>query len=79
MIPVNVHEAKAQLSRLLREVENGGEVVIARAGRPIARLVAYERSKEPRRLGGWQGKIQIAEDFDELPDDMLDAFDGRAP
>lgn len=79
MIPVNVHEAKAQLSRLLREVENGGEVIIARAGRPVARLVAYESPKQPRRLGGWEGQIHIADDFDELPEDMLAAFAGEAP
>lgn len=79
MIPVNIHEAKAQLSRLLREVESGQEVVIARAGRPIAKLVAYEPAESPRPIGGWEGRIHIADDFDELPADMAEAFEGEAP
>lgn len=77
MIVVNVHEAKAQLSRLsrlLREVQTGGEVVIARSGRPIARLVPYDAPLQPRRLGGWEGEIQIADDFDVLPDELAAAL-----
>ena len=73
---VNVHEAKTHLSRLLADVERGGEVIIARAGRPIARLVAVEAAQK-RELGLARGKIWIAPDFDEpMPDEWLDEWEG---
>lgn len=76
MRKVNVQEAKTHLSKLLAEVEQGGQVIIARSGRPIARLVAV--TSETRTLGMDEGRIRIAEDFDApLPDDVLDAFEGR--
>jgi prevent-host-death family protein len=68
---VNIHEAKTHLSRLLLDVENGQEVTIARAGRPIARLVAAEQPRR-RELGLERGQIWIAPDFDDpMPDDWL--------
>ncbi len=72
---VNVHEAKTHLSRLLATVERGGEVTIARAGRPIARLVPAEPI--PRReLGLERGQIWISDDFDEpMPDAWLDEWE----
>jgi prevent-host-death family protein len=71
---VNVHDAKSSLSRLLREVEAGGTVVIARHGRPVARLVRYEAP--PRRLGVLAGEFEVPADFDEpLPADVLDSFE----
>lgn len=73
---VNVHEAKTHLSRLLERVAAGEEIVIAKAGRPVARLVAYQEDDEPRTLGGWEGQVWMAEDFDELPPDLLAAFYG---
>jgi len=79
MHTVNVHEAKTHLSRLLEEVSAGGEIVIAKAGKPIARLVPME-PKRPKRQFGWlEGKGWIADDFDApLPDDLLDAFEGNS-
>jgi prevent-host-death family protein len=78
MTVVNVHEAKTQLSKLLLAVEAGEEVVIARAGRPVARLVAIEPAAPRRRLGALQGRYTVPEDFDvPLPDDVLDLFEGR--
>lgn len=74
---VNVHEAKTHLSRLLEAVESGEDVVIARAGRPVARLVRAEPKRLKRTPGAWRGKVRIAEDFDETPDDLLDAFHGE--
>ena len=72
---VNIHEAKTHLSRLLSDVENGHEVTIARAGRPIARLVSAEPPKR-RELGFEEGKIWIAPDFDApMPDDWLDEWE----
>ncbi len=62
---VNVYEAKTQLSKLLEEVEGGGEVVIARNGKPVARLVPLQRSSPDRVPGGWEGKVWIADDFDD--------------
>lgn len=71
---VNVHEAKTHLSRILAEVENGQEVTIARAGRPIARLTKVAPAK--RELGFDAGKIWIAPDFDDpLPDEILAEFE----
>jgi len=76
---VDVHEAKTHLSRLLAEVEAGGEVVIGRAGRPVARLVPYRRPRETRVPGAWTGEVSLAEDFDELPDGVAAAFRGESP
>lgn len=72
----NVHEAKTHLSRLLEQVERGEEVIIGRAGRPIARLVAYEPRTEPRRPGAMQGHITIPADFDATPDWLVAEFEG---
>lgn len=78
MHTVNIHEAKTNLSRLIKAVVEGGEVVIAKAGKPMVRLVPFVEKKSPRRLGGLKGKIQIADDFDApLPDDLQAAFEGR--
>lgn len=72
---VNVHEAKTHLSRLLADVENGHEVTIARAGRPIARLVRVDPQAK-RELGLERGKIWISPDFDApMPDDWLDEWE----
>jgi len=77
---VNIYEAKTQLSRLVEEVEGGEEVVIARAGKPVARLVPYRAQAEPRRPGGWEGRIWIADDFDApLPEDLQRLFEGDSP
>ena len=65
---VNVYEAKTHLSQLLDRAAAGEEIVIARAGRPIARLVPLADSpSRPRSPGGWRGKVRISDDFDELP------------
>jgi len=61
----NVSDAKEQLSALLVMVEGGEEVVIARAGKPIARLVKYGRPQKPRKLGALKGEIWIAPNFDD--------------
>lgn len=62
---VDLYEAKTHLSRLLERVEAGEEIVIARNGRPVARLVTTQRKRPPRVPGGWEGKIWISDDFDE--------------
>ena len=76
MLVVNIHEAKTQLSRLLDRALLGEEIVIAKAGRPIARLTPIEAPPAPRKPGSAKGKIFIADDFDEpLPNDLLDEFE----
>lgn len=74
---VNVYEAKTRLSALLVEVESGGEVVIARAGRPVARLVAADQPGGRRTPGAWRGQISTADDFDVLPEEIASAFTGH--
>ena len=61
---VNIHEAKTHLSRLVERVEAGDEIIIARAGRPVARLVAFRKTTRPRVPGRWRDQIVIAPDFD---------------
>ena len=74
MLITNISEAKAQLSALIEKVIAGEEVIIGKAGKPVAKLIRYERSDAPRRPGVLRGKIKIAEDFDELPKDVAKAF-----
>ena len=76
MTTVNVHQAKTQLSRLLAQVEAGEEVVIARNGKPVARLVGCER-RGKRRFGALAGRIAIDDSFfDPLPEAELSAWEG---
>jgi prevent-host-death family protein len=70
----NISEAKAQLSALIEKVMAGQEVIIGKAGKPVAKLVRYERSEKPRQPGALRGKIRIGDDFDELPIDIAKAF-----
>ena len=71
----NVHEAKTQLSRLLERVRGGEEIVIAKAGEPVARLVPYAPVRALRKPGLLKGKICIGKNFDDpLPDELLAAF-----
>lgn len=70
----NISEAKAQLSALIEKVMAGEEVIIGKAGKPVARIIRYEKNQQPRRPGALQGKIKIANDFDVLPDDIAEAF-----
>ncbi|HEX6806757.1 MAG TPA: type II toxin-antitoxin system prevent-host-death family antitoxin [Gemmatimonadaceae bacterium] len=72
----NVHEAKTQLSKLLKRVSEGQDVYIARAGVPVARLVPVTVPEGERVLGSERGRITVAGDFDApLPADLLDAFE----
>ncbi|AUW95008.1 MAG: type II toxin-antitoxin system Phd/YefM family antitoxin [Sulfobacillus thermotolerans] len=77
MKSVNIHEAKTHLSRLLDEVSRGEEITIAKAGKPIARLVPVTASRPTRTPGFLRGKIRISDDFDEpLPVDIQKSFEG---
>ncbi|MEU0632922.1 MULTISPECIES: type II toxin-antitoxin system Phd/YefM family antitoxin [unclassified Streptomyces] len=73
----NVHEAKTHLSRILEQVATGEEVVISKAGEPVAKVVPLRTRVKRTGRGSLQGQIRIREDFDELPDDLADAFGMR--
>jgi prevent-host-death family protein len=73
---VNMHEAKTTLSQLVSEVESGKEVILARGGKPVAKLMPI-RAARRRRLGQWKGKVRMSADFDApLPADVLRGFGG---
>ncbi len=75
-VTVNIHEAKTNLSRLLARVSAGEEIIITRAGTPVARLVAINPKPRQRKLGSAAGKIHIAPDFDApLPEEVLAEFE----
>ncbi len=73
---MNMHEAKTHLSRLVERAASGEDVVIARSGRPVARLVAYDAHSSGRAPGRLRGKIWVAEDFDMTPAWLAEAFEG---
>ena len=72
---VNVYEAKTNLSKLLDRVERGEEIVLGRNGRPVARLSAYGPRRTPRVPGRLAGRIEMAPDFAETPEWLIDAFE----
>ena len=75
---INIQAAKTHLSRLLEEAASGEEIVIAKAGRPYVRLVPCLPSTTARPLGGWEGKVEIAGDFDETSPEVVALFEGRS-
>ena len=78
MLTVNIHEAKTNLSRLLAQVEAGEEVVIARNGKPVARLVRVQKHGRPQ-FGSMKGLIKLDDSFfDPLPEEELAAWEGNA-
>lgn len=74
---VNIHEAKTHLSRLVARAAAGEEIVIGKAGKPMAKLVPYTANKEPRKLGAWRGKVWMAPDFDEPDEELIRLFEGE--
>ncbi len=74
---VNVHEAKSQLSKLIEQVEAGEDVVIARAGKPAVRLIAFKAEARPRVGGVWRNQVRMTDDFDVLPEAWLSVFEGH--
>jgi prevent-host-death family protein len=71
-----MHEAKTNFSRLVDSARRGEDVIVERSGRPVAKIVPYD--EPPRGLlalrGIWKGQVEIADDFDELPEDLQSAF-----
>ena len=79
MVVRNISQAKAELSALIEEVRKGNEVILAKAGKPVGRLIAYHGPSRPRKPGCMAGQISLAADFDSLPDDMAEAFGIQPP
>lgn len=73
---VNIHAAKTNLSRLIAAVISGDEVIIGKAGKPVAKLVAYKKTANPRKPGLLKGKISIPDDFNEESDEINEMFYG---
>jgi prevent-host-death family protein len=73
--PVNIHEAKTHFSRLVERVEAGEEIVIARDGRPVARLVPLRPRRQSREPGVWRGLVRVGPDFDEPDEELLGSFE----
>jgi prevent-host-death family protein len=71
---VNIHAAKTHLSRLVERAEQGEETVIARNGRPVARLVPYREEGKPRVPGAWKGRVKILPGFDEADEEIARLF-----
>ncbi|HEY8052955.1 MAG: type II toxin-antitoxin system Phd/YefM family antitoxin [Steroidobacterales bacterium] len=75
---INIHEAKTQLSRIVDEVAAGAEVIIAKAGKPMARLIPLAPARHRKKFGLLKGKLRISEDFNApLAPDVLAQFEGR--
>ena len=70
----NIHQAKTNLSKLIEKVSNGEEVVIAKAGKPVAKLVAYKKKLKPRKFGLWKGKVFVPENFNDEDEEINKLF-----
>ena len=79
MVITNISDAKASLSKLIEMVMQGQEVIIGKAGKPVAKIVPYDENIRPRQLGvgAWKGKIWTSAHFDDLPEETLALFTGE--
>jgi prevent-host-death family protein len=73
---VNIHEAKTQLSKLIAETQKGEEVIIGKAGKPVAELIPFRKKKLKRVFGQWKGKVYVPPDFDEEDEEINRMFYG---
>jgi prevent-host-death family protein len=76
---MNVSDAKATLPKLIERVLQGEEIIIGKGGKPVAKLIPFDMNAKPRQLGAgkWKGRIWLADDFDDLPNDVLLLFTGE--
>lgn len=74
---VNIHEAKTNLSKLIEKTSKGEEVIIAKAGQPVAKLSSYQQPLKPRKLGLLKGKIFVPDDFNEEDEEINKLFYGE--
>ena len=78
MITVNIHEAKTQLSKLVDKAAKGESFIIAKAGKPMVKVVAITAKKKPKRLGFMKGEINVPDDFDRMGEaEILALFEGK--
>ena len=70
----NIHEAKTNLSKLIAKTQNGEEVIISKAGKPVAKLSAYKEKTKPRKFGALKGKIWVSDDFDDEDEEINKMF-----
>ena len=78
MQTANIHYAKTYLSRLLKEVSQGEEIIIAKAGKPVAKIVPIKEQKNPRVPGALRGEIWVSDDFDETSPELIKSFYGQS-
>ncbi len=79
MKTVNIHDAKTHLSKLIARARKGEEIVLAKAGKPVAKIVPFDAAPQRRVPGSARGQFTMSDDFDApLPDEILDAFEGKA-
>lgn len=78
VITIGIDDSSSQLSQLVDQAAAGESIVIERAGRPVAMLVAFTPTPQPRKPGNWRGRVRIAKDFDDLPEDLEIDFYGEA-
>ena len=76
---LNIHDTKTHFSKLIERVTAGEEIIISKAGVPVAKLVAYHEDETPRKPGFWKDRVVISPDFDELPPEISAAFLGNLP
>ncbi len=74
---VNIHKAKTELSKLIEEALKGEEIVIAKAGKPVVRLLPYKPPLKKRKPGRYKKKIWIAPDFNVTPEEVIKSFEGK--
>lgn len=75
---VNIYDARMHFSRLIQEAAAGEEIVIAKSGKPVAKLVPYRPPTAARQPGTWRGRVRVSADFDTLPEELEAAFRGEA-
>lgn len=74
---INIHQAKTNLSKLIERTLNGEDIIIAKAGKPVAKLMAYKEKLKPRKPGLWKGKIWISDDFNDEDEEINKLFYGE--
>lgn len=77
MQTTNIYDAKTNFSKLIEQVINGKEVIIAKAGKPVAKLISYKEKKKPRKPGLWKGKVWMSDDFNEEDEEINKLFYGE--
>jgi len=73
----SIHEAKTHLSKLVQRAVDGEEIIIGKAGKAMVKLIPYDVCEEHRQPGQWRGKVKMAKDFDQLPEDIVGSFSGQ--